>query len=279
MKTGMNLLLWTPAANQEHFAIIKQIKQWGFDGVELPMFSIDGSPWKEIAKVLHDLGLGATAVAVLPQDASLIASSKDERQRGLDFLKGCIDACAQVGAQVLGGPIYHPVAKFAGRGRTEDEWKRCVESLKEVGLHAQEAGVAVAVEPLNRFEAYFLNCQSDGADLAKAVGVPSVGVLHDTFHANIEEKSITAAIEAAGPYIKLVHISANDRATPGEDHVHWADTFATLKQTGFDGWYVIEAFGKWLPEIASTTCIWREMAPSAEHIAREGLRFIQESTK
>lgn len=278
MKTSMNLLLWTAAANQEHFPLIKKIKEWGFDGVELPMFSVDGSPWTDLAELLEDIDLGATAVAVLPQDASLISDAKDERQRGIDFVKGCIDSCAEVGAEVLCGPLYHPVGKLAGRGRTQDEWKHCVDCLKDIGRHAQEAGVALAVEPLNRFETYFLNTQADGAELAKAVGVPSVGVLYDTFHANIEEKSVTGAIEAVGPHIKLVHISANDRATPGEDHVHWKDTFAAIKKTGFDGWYVIEAFGQWLPELAGATCIWREMAPSAEHIAREGLRFIKEST-
>ena len=279
MKTSMNLLLWTAAAGEEHIPLVKKIKEWGFDGVELPMFSVDGSPWTIYAELLEDLDLGASAVAVLPQDSSLIGESKEERQRAIDFLKGCIDSCVEVGAHTLCGPVYHPVGKLAGRGRTPDEWSRCIEGLKTVGIHAQEAGVTVAVEPLNRFETYFLNSQADGAALAKAVGVPSVGVLYDTFHANIEEKGVADAIDAVGPHIALVHISANDRATPGEDHVHWRETFDALKKTGYNGWLVIEAFGEWLPELAGATCIWRKMAPSAEHIAREGLRFIKESTK
>jgi D-psicose/D-tagatose/L-ribulose 3-epimerase len=73
-----------------------------------------------------------------------------------------------------------------------------------------------------------------------------------------------------------VHVSANDRATPGEDHIDWATTFKTLKAIGFDGWYTIESFGSRLPELAGATCIWRKMAPSEEHVARQGLRFIRE---
>jgi D-psicose/D-tagatose/L-ribulose 3-epimerase len=277
MKASMNLLLWTAAAGDEHVPLVKQLHEWGFDGVEFPMFAADCSPWSTYAKVLKDLGMGASAVAVLPQDTSLIGEVRSERQGALDFLKRCIDSCVQLEAHTLCGPIYHPVGKLAGRGPTEDERKRCIEGLRALGEYAQESGVAVAFEALNRFETYFLNCQADAAAIAKAVSIPCVGVLYDTFHANIEEKSIPGAIATAGPHLKLVHISANDRATPGEDHVPWRDTFDGLRSAGFDGWLVIEAFGAWLPEVAAATCIWRKMAPSEEHVAREGLRFIRES--
>lgn len=277
MKTSMNLLLWTAAAGEEHVPLVKQIKSWGFDGVELPMFSVDGSPWKMYSKLLKDVGLGASVVAVLPQDTSLISESASERQGAVDFIKGCIDSCVTLGAHTLCGPLYHPVGKLAGRGPTDDERARCIEGLRVVGEHAQQSGVAIAVEALNRFETYFLNSQEDAAALVSAVNVPAVGLLYDTFHSNIEEKSISNAITDAAPHMKLVHISANDRATPGEDHVLWQETFDSLRRVGYDGWLVIEAFGAWLPELAGATCIWRAMAPSEEHVAREGLRFIKQS--
>ena len=276
MKASMNLLLWTAAAGEEHIALVKQIKDWGFDGVELPMFAPDCSPWKTYASLLNDLDLGASAVAVLPEGSSLISDNKGENQAAVDFLKACIDSCTEVGAHTLCGPIYNPVGKLVGRGPTEDERKRCIEGLDTVGTYAQESGVALAVEPLNRFETYFLNSQADGAALAEAVGNPAVGILFDTFHSNIEEKSIADAIAAAGPHIKLVHISANDRATPGEDHVPWQEVFTALRAAKYDGWLVIEAFGLWLPELAAATCIWRKMAPSEEHLARNGLKFIRQ---
>lgn len=277
MKIGMNLLLWTAAADESHLPLLADIKEWGYDGVELPMFAPDCSPWGAIKKQLDDLGMSSTAVCVMPEDASLISEDAASRQRGVDHLKASIDSCVTVGAEAMGGPIYHPVGALIGRGPTDDERKRCVECLKDVGAYAEQAGVDIAFEPLNRFETFVANSQEDTRKIVDAIGSKAVGILYDTFHANIEEKSIEQAIRTAGDKIVQVHISANDRATPGEDHIDWATTFGTLKDIGFDGWYTIESFGSRLPELAGATCIWRKMAPSEEHVARQGIKFIRDS--
>ena len=277
MKIGINLLLWTGAASEKHLALAKQIKAWGYDGVEFPMFSPDCSPWSAFRRELDNLGLGCTAVTVLPEGANLISGKPSERKAAIQHLKACVDSCVEVGAEVLCGPVYAPVGLLVGRGPTDDEKKRCVEGLHEVGEYAQRNSVVIALEALNRFETYFLNCQADAAELVDKVGLDSVGQLYDTFHANIEEKQLAEAVKSAGKRIRHVHISANDRATPGEDHIAWRETFAALKDIGYDGWLTIEAFGAWLPEVAGATCIWRKMAPSEEHVARKGLTFIRES--
>jgi len=277
MKVGMNLLLWTAAAGEEHLPLIDAIKSWGFDGVELPMFTPDCSPWETLGKHLRDQDLSCTTVVVLPEDASLVEAEAAPRQRALDHLKASVDSCVALGAEILSGPIYHPVGALVGRGPTDDERKRCVEGLRALAEHAEGSGVGISVEPLNRFETFVLNSQSDTRAVTDAVGMRNLGQLYDSFHANIEEKSIASAIEAGGSRINHVHISANDRATPGEDHIDWETTFSKLKGIGYDGWLTIESFGSWLPEIAGATCIWRKMAPSEEHVAKEGLRFIRES--
>lgn len=273
----MNLLLWTAAANESHVPLLKDVKSWGFDGVELPMFALDGSPWKDLSTALDDIGLGRTVVAVLPGDTNLIGENAAERQAALDFLKGCVDKSVELGAETVAGPIYSPVGRLVGRGPTDQEKDWAVEGLKAAAKHAEGSGVALSVEPLNRFETYFLNAEADAVELMKRIDSKAVGILYDTFHANIEEKAVADAIKTGGKRINHVHISANDRATPGEDHVHWADTFATLKSIGYDGWLTIEAFGAWLPELTGATCIWRKMAPSEEHVARNGLAFIRNS--
>jgi len=277
MKTAMNLLLWTAAADHSHLPLLKNIKDWGFDGVELPMFSHDGSPWKELDTVLDDLGLGRTVVACLPGGTSIVSEDAAERQGAIDFLKGCIDNCAMVKAEILAGPYYSPVGKLVGRGPNDAERARAAEGFREVGAYAKAAGIKLSIEPLNRFETYFLNSCADSAKLVDAIGLDNVGFLFDTFHSNIEEKKVGEAIKGAAKQINHVHISANDRATPGEDHVRWDDAFGALKAIGYDGWLTIEAFGGWLPELAGATCIWRDMAPSEEHVAREGLAFIKRS--
>ncbi len=277
MKIGMNLLLWTGAASEEHLPLIERIHSWGFDGVELPMFAPDSSPWKALSRVLDDLGMGRTIVSVLPKGANLIGDDAGERAAAVDFLKKCIDSSAELGAEMIGGPLYSPVGRLVGCGPTETEKSRCIDGLRKAGEHATGSGVGLAIEPLNRFETYFLNTQADTAWIVDQVGLPTVQQMYDTFHANIEEKDVTAAIHAGGRRIQHVHISANDRATPGEDHVLWKETFAALKSIKYDRWMTIEAFGMLIPELAAATCIWRKMAPNEEHVARGGLKFIRTS--
>ena len=277
MKIGINLLLWTAAASEEHVPLLERIKGWGYDGVEFPMFTPDASPWDRLASVCDDLGMSRTVVAVLPEDMSLLADTPQERTRAVEQLKATLDSTLELGATMMGGPIYHPVGKLAGRGPTDDERKRATEGLQKVGEYAHALGITVAVEPLNRYESYLLSCQTEAAALVDAVKNPAVGVLYDTFHANIEEKDPVGVITALGPRLKHVHVSANDRATPGEDHIDWQGTFDALKGIGYDGWLMIEAFGAWLPEVAAATCIWRKMAPSEEHLAKEGFAFIRQT--
>jgi D-psicose/D-tagatose/L-ribulose 3-epimerase len=275
MKLGMNLLLWTAAATEKHMPLIEKIKGWGFDGVEFPMFTPDCSPWDTLKKQMKDLGMSSTVVAVLPAETSLVAEEAAPRKRALDHLRESIDSCTKLGAETLAGPIFHPVGQLAGRGPTAEERKRLVEGLRALAPHAEGAKVKIAVEPLNRFETYVLNSQADAKAVSDAVNSPMVGHMYDTFHANIEEKGIEAAVRAGGKRILHVHVSANDRATPGEDHIDYATTFRALRGIGYDGWLTIEAFGEWLPELAGATCIWRKMAPSEEHIAREGAKFVR----
>jgi D-psicose/D-tagatose/L-ribulose 3-epimerase len=277
MKVGMNLLLWTAAATEQHFDLLAQVRDWGYDSVEFPMFAADCSPWQPLGRRLDSLGLARTAVTVVPPEANPISADPEVREAGIRHLKACVDACTAVGAAVLCGPMYSPCGLLVGRGRTEEEWRWAVAALDEAGRYAASAGVTLAVEPLNRFETYFLNCQEDAARLVDAVGLPSVGVLYDMFHANIEEKDPVGAIGVAGRRITHVHVSENDRSTPGEGHVPWAATFRAIKAMGYDGSLTVEAFGHAMPEVAAATCIWRQMMPSAEHLASRTARFVRES--
>ncbi len=277
MKVGMNLLLWTATATEEHVPLFRQIKGWGYDGVEVPMFDPGASPWKTLATVLDGVGLGRTAVVVVPPTASPVSPDAAVRTAAIDFLKKIIDAAKTLGVETLAGPVCAPVGELTGRPRTADEWKRAVETLRPVAQHAKAAGVTLAVEFLNRFETYFLNCAADACKFVDELGVPGTGILYDTFHAHIEEKNVDTAIRAAGKRIAHVHISENDRSTPGEGQVRWKESFAAIKATGYNGWFVVEAFGQALPELAGATKIWRQMFPTADHLATKALSFARDS--
>ena len=277
MKIGMNLLLWTGTVTDEHLHLIDDCKEWGADGVELPMFDTEASPWTDIRSRLSDNGMEATVVACLPEGANLIGETEEERKNGVDFLKRCVDRCNEMGVKYMAGPMYSPVGLLVGRGPTDDEIARAVECFQQVGEHAAEKHVTLAIEALNRFETYFINTMEQTSALVDKIGMDSVQLMYDTFHANIEEKSIEDAVATAGKRIVHVHVSACDRGTPGDDKVDYDTSFKALKKIGYDGWLTIESFGDRLPELAGATCIWREVSPSDDHVVKAGCAFTREA--
>lgn len=275
MKYGMNLLLWTSHVTEAHFPLLGQLKQWGYDGVELPMFDLNPEHFRVIGAELQRTGLESTAVTVCTPEENPISAEAAIREAGLNRLKRAVDCCAAAGTTHLVGPIHSALGHFSGAGRTADEWSRAKDVLTQAGDYAKSAGVTLVVEYLNRFECYFLNCAADAAQFCREVNHSHVKTMYDSFHANIEEKSITAAVRACADQLVHVHISENDRSTPGEGGVNWDETFAALKSVNYNGWLMIEAFGLALPELAAATRIWRRMFPSEDYLAQHGLKFMK----
>jgi len=275
MKYGMNLLLWTSNVDESIFPLLEQIKEWGYDGVELPVFDFNAANFEKTGAKLQELGLGATAVTVCTAEENPISADASVREAGLNRIRQAIDMCAASGATHLCGPLHSALGEFTGRGRTEDEWKWGQETLAKAADYAQQQNVTLVVEYLNRFECYFLNCAEDCARFTREVNHPNLKMMYDSFHANIEEKNIGEAVRACADQLVHVHISENDRSTPGEGGVNWDATFAALKEVNYDGWMVIEAFGLALPDLAAATRIWRRMFPSEEHLATQGLAFMK----
>jgi D-psicose/D-tagatose/L-ribulose 3-epimerase len=278
MQFGMNLLLWTDHLHDGLMPVLEQLKRIGYDGVEVPIFKPDEKLHAEWGKRLDDLGFRRTAVTIRTEADNPISADPKIRAAGVAASKQTLDSCQALGAESICGPFHSAIGLFSGAGPTTDEWKWGVESMQRVAEHAQETGVMLAVEYLNRFETYFLTCAADTARFIKDVNHPSCGMMYDTFHANIEEKGIADAIRTAAPHTVHVHISENDRGTPGEGHVAWEETFDTLHEVGYDGWMVVEAFGLALPEISAATKIWRRMYRSEEQLATDALKFMKSET-
>jgi len=274
MKYGMNLLLWTGELNDDILPVLSSLKSMGYDGVELPIFNtdLDYAAW---GKRLDDAGLERTAVTVRNAEDNPISPDAAVRAAGVENTKKALDCCQAVGAQTLVGPYHSALGEFSGQGPTADEWKWGVDSMRQVAEHAGSCGVMLGVECLNRFETYLLNTHADSAKFVKEVDHANCRMMYDTFHANIEEKSIADAIRGCADVLTHVHISENDRSTPGSGNVRWEENFDTLKEVGYDGWMMIEAFGLALPELAAATKIWRRMYQSEEQLARDGLAFMK----
>ena len=276
MKTGMNLLLWTTHVTEEHFPLFGKLEKTGFDGVEIPLFAGDAAHYKKLRKELDNEGLGCTAVTCASPTANPISPDPGLRRAGLDHIKWAIDMTAIMGGGFLCGPYHSPLAVFSGQGPTADEKKWAAEVIRDAAGYGQKAGVMLAIEYLNRFECYFLTTARDTRAFVQQVDHPNFRMMYDTFHANIEEKNIPETIAAVADSFVHVHISENDRGTPGTGHVHWDETFKALRKVKYDGWMVIEAFSRALPDLAAATKVWRDLFPSTEEVYTQGLRFIKE---
>ena len=148
--------------------------------------------------------------------------------------------------------------------------------MRQVAEHAEKVNVTLGLEYLNRFECYLLNTAADGARFCRDVGHPRCQMMYDTFHSHIEEKNTPAAIRALKGCLSHVHISENDRSTPGAGNVRWAENFDTLHEIGYDNLMVIEAFGLALDKIVAATKIWRRMYQSERQLASDGLKFMKQ---
>ena len=268
-------MLWTGNFTSADLPLIDKAAKLGFDGVELPVFDPGGVDTAATKKALDDNGLSCTLCTVLAPEHNLISETASHRQAGVDHLKQCVELLAALGGDVICGPMYSPVGGLVGRGRNDDEWGRAVESLQQVAKTAESCKVTVTLEPLNRFETYFLNIAADAVKLCQAIGSGAVKVHLDTFHCNIEEKDTPAAIRATGDQLGHFHTCENDRGIPGTGQVDWTGVFAALRDVKYDGWLTIESFVPAIKELAAAAAIWRPLAKDGDELASEGLKFIK----
>jgi D-psicose/D-tagatose/L-ribulose 3-epimerase len=281
MKIGFNLLLYSGHITEANYPTIEKLKAAGYDGVEVPIFDVSNpAHFKNIGQVLKDNGLQCTAVTVLPDEAhNAISPDAANRQGAIEHLKRVLECAHNAGVQTLCGPYYQVLGQFTGAFPTEAELAGAAEVHRTIAPIAQAAGVKCAVEALNRFEAHLLNTMEQAAAYVKRVDHPNFGTMYDTFHANIEEKCPMAAIDTVFATGKLnhVHISENDRGTPGRGHINITEQIQHLKKIGYDGWMTIEAFGSALPDLAAATRVWRDFFPSTEQVYLEGIALIKKA--
>lgn len=275
-KLGMNLFTWTTTMDEDLSETLSFLKTTGFDFVEIPINDpANPAKWQRIGQQCADLGLAVQTCTICPPDKSLVSPDAAVRRAGVDYLKAVVDASAMAGSRMLMGPMYAGFKTFTGIPATAQEWDWSVAGMREVARHAQTQHVTLAVEYLNRFEIYLLTCADDVFRYVEAVDHPNCRASFDTFHANIEEKSMADAIRTLAPYLAQVQISENDRSTPGHGHVDFTTVFATLADIGFSGPIAIEAFGLTPPDLAAAANIVRKMFASPEQLAAEGLAFIK----
>ena len=276
MTFGINLLLWTDHVTEAQDAILDQIKNLGFDSVEIPIFHTgDLTSYTRLGKRLESLGLDATAITIMGAESNPISPDRAIRDAAVAHLDRALECGQQFGCTILCGPLHSALGVFSGKGPTDDEFRYGVETLQRAAEKAQARGIRLAIESLNRFENYFLTTAAQTVRFVRAVDHPSCKMMYDSFHAHIEEKSQADAIASCAAETIHVHVSENDRGTPGTGQLHWSSFFDALKKSGYKGSLTLEAFGTALPTLAAATKVWRNLFPDALDLCRDGLAFVK----
>jgi D-psicose/D-tagatose/L-ribulose 3-epimerase len=278
MKLGINLLCLTDLVEDEHLGRIGQLRDLGYDGVEVPVLQGDVAHYERLGRELDKVGIGRSTTSIVQTpEASPVSSDPHVRAQGIAHLDWALDCAIALGAESMGGPFHAPIGWFTGSGPTEDELKYGAEAHHALAERAAANGIYLSLEHLNRFETYFLNTMEQARAYVDRVDHPAFKIMYDTFHANIEERDPEAAIALIGKDIGVFHVSENDRGIPGRGQIDFPAIFTALKSAGYDGWLTLEAFGAGLPAIAAATRVWRPLFPDFDTLFEESALFISKT--
>ena len=275
MKIGVSAFAWTTQFEKKHLPILSFVREQGIAGFEIPMFDPAAIDAPAIRKAMAENELECTVCAILPPGINPISSDAEVRRRSAEHLVRCIEKSAEMGAALIAGPLYAPIGYLPERRRTEEEWNRALECFLPLVESLERNAVNLAIEPVNRSETFFLKTVAEAKLFCDAVGHPRLGITVDTFHANIEEKSIPRALAAAGDRLMHVHASENDRGLLGSGHVDFPTVVSSLREIGYRGFLMIEGFGYSEDASNKLGLLWADPAVSPEALASRGAAYLQ----
>lgn len=274
MKIGISGFAWTARFEKSHLDLLPLVKKMGLSGFEVPMFTPAALPIEPIRAAFEAQGLDCTVCAILPRQFNPISPEASVRREAIQHLACCVKAAAAMGCKLLGGPLFSPIGYLPDHRPTPAEWSWAVEAFRALSEFLDLYDMNLSIEPVNRSETFFLRTAAEAMRLCEEIGNSRIGVTIDTFHANIEEQSIPAAIRSLGPHLKHIHASENDRGPLGRGHVPFAEIISTLNAIGYNGYLMIEGFGYDPKERSAPGYLWASTDVPPEVLVSESRRYL-----
>ena len=219
-------------------ATIKRIAELGYHKIEIAG-EPGASDTSKVGKMLKDHGMGCWgSVTLMMEKRNLLAANPDQRAESVKYVKDVVKMVHELNGTMV-SIVPGTVGKVVPDGRPEEEWEWAVSTLREIYEYSESLGIQLGIEPINRFETYFINRGDQALALAKDVG-PNCGVCLDVFHMNIEEDDMFAAIRRAKGRIAGFHVADNNRMAPGMGNFNWPRIVDILKEVGYDGALSVE---------------------------------------
>ncbi len=281
MRIGINTFLFTSPFTTQSVKLFPTFRRWGFDTVEIPIEDPSHIDPAKVRAAAEKAGLAIGSVCAAMGPGRDFRGTAEEQKTAMEYCRALIDQAVELGCPSLIGPVYSVVGKADAvpPPQQKKEWALVVKNLRVLARYAESRGITICVEPLNRFETDFLNTCDQGLKLLRDVGSPALKLHLDTFHMNIEEKDLGAAIRKAGKNLGHFHACGSDRGTPGGDHTDWPSIAKALAAIRYRGDVVIESFTTDVKVIARAAAIWRTIEPNRNDIAIKGLKFLRKTLR
>lgn len=274
MKLGIHAYAWCSQWTNDTLDLINRVQDLGLDFIEIPLMCLETFDAVAVRQRLAGLSFDSVTSTVLLEDTDITSENPDIRALGVTYLKDCIRATSEIGATSFSGVIYSQHVKTMRNRPGEDVWHYSADCLREVARFAQEQGVVIGIEPVNRYESCLINTCEQALRLMALIGEENVKVHLDTYHMNIEEKSFYNATKRAGNDLIHYHLCENDRGIPGTGLVDWDGIFKALSEINYQGNAALESFVDCTDNM--NTWVWRQLAPDGDTLLIEGIQFIKQ---
>jgi D-psicose/D-tagatose/L-ribulose 3-epimerase len=276
MKLGVSAFAWTANFDISCLRLLTTLREQGISSFEIPMFDPSALPVREIRSAFIDEGLNCTVCAILPKGLNPISEDSSDRRQAGEHLARCVQVSGEIGATLVGGPLFAPTGYIPAQRPTQQQWFWAVEAFQKLIETLREYDIALAIEPVNRSETSFLRTAAEAKRLCEAIGDTRIGVTLDTFHANIEESSIPGAVQLLGKHLKHVHMSENDRGPLGRGHIPFGQIVSALRAIDYRGYLMIEGFGYAQHQTSAPGWLWAPMDITPEILVEESARYLRE---
>lgn len=277
VKLGVSTWLWTSPFTSDSVALFPKIKSMGYDVVEIPVEYPDLIDGLVVKRALKENALEAVVCGAFGPTRDLTNEDPEVHKHCFDYISKCFNFCHAWEAGFLAGPMYSSVgkARMVPPEQRKLEWDRAVTNLRKACELAEENGLMIAIEPLNRFETDLVNTAEDAMKLVRDIDHHAAGIMLDSFHMTIEERDLETAVIAAGDKLIHVQVSENYRGIPGTGQTNWQSLKRGLDRIGYRGTVSIESFTPDIKELAGAVCIWKDLAESQDDFAINGLAFLK----
>jgi len=280
-KLGIHALVWAGTWEQaDRERAIANTAACGYDLIEIPLLDPTTINVADTVTLLERYNLNATTSLGLSPATDISSTDPDVVAKGEALLNQALSVARDLGATYLGGVLYSALHKY-DTPPSEQGRQHCVAVLRRLADTAKKMGITIGLEPVNRYESNLINTAQQALDIIKQTGADNIVVHLDSFHANIEERSISSAIESCGNKLGYVHIGESNRGYLGSGAIDFKRLFKSLKENNYQGVITFESFSSAVisPQLSNTLAIWRNLWQDGEDLARHAKGFIEQYIK